>query len=36
LLLKDWPDAAPSNFLKSQLSKQTGNLRWPRNLLNYS
>jgi uncharacterized protein with ParB-like and HNH nuclease domain len=30
LLLKDWPDAAPSNFLKSQLSKQTGNLRWPR------
>ena len=28
-LLKDWDETKPAEFLKENLSKQTGNLRWP-------
>jgi hypothetical protein len=29
-LLKDWNEAQPAAFLREQISKQTGNLRWPK------
>jgi hypothetical protein len=29
-LLNDWDDKQPASFLRENLSKQTGNLRWPR------
>jgi len=29
-LLNDWNDKQPATFLRESLSKQTGNLRWPR------
>lgn len=28
-LLKDWDEGKPAEFLRENLSKQTGNLRWP-------
>jgi hypothetical protein len=29
-LLKDWKETQPASFLRESLSKQTGNLRWPK------
>lgn len=29
-LLKDWDEKRPATFLRDTLSKQTGNLRWPK------